>query len=330
LRGELINLNAASNRLVIADGGRIANAPAKIGWWTSSCFASVRGAGAVWDVGGPLSIGGGTNSTGNQLSITRGAEVRNTWVWLGGYNMFENAGGTSNVLRVSEGGKLYSGAEDPMHWGSAIGVSGVSGGRVDHNAAFVTGAGSLWDLLDRDLRIGYVTTAGATGAWNRVQVEKGGVLANVNTLYVGCSKDGGHSASNTLTVAAGGSVSAASLVVGEQIILGTETPASDGNALVLQGGALDVGTFILHARNELAPVIGPKGVKAMTVSDKAVFALGSFVRPVAMEGLEPGDFTVLVAKRIFNHGLQLDPALDPGKWELHVGKTNVVVRHRKP
>jgi hypothetical protein len=329
LRNELINLNVDSNRLVIADGGRLVNAPTRIGWGASFCSASVHDESTVWDVGGPLIIGGGTNSTGNHLSITRGAEVRNTWIWLGGYNMFENAGGSINILLVADGGKLYSGAEDPMHWGSAIGVSGVSGGRVDHNAAFVSGIGSVWDLQGRDLRIGYVTTAGATGAWNSVQAEKGGVLTDVGTLYVGCSKDGGHSASNTLTIGAGGSVSAATLVVGEQIILGTETPASDSNAVMLDGGALRVGEFILHARNDLVPVIGPKGVQAMTVSDKAVFALGSVVRPVAAEGLKPGDYTVLAADRIFNHGLQLDPALGAGEWALQVGRTNVVVRYRK-
>jgi T5SS/PEP-CTERM-associated repeat protein len=322
LHGDTVYVDASSNRLTVADGGHVMNIQARIGWSGGSYNrVLVTGSSTLWNVGGSLSVG--RNTTSNTLTIANGAVVENAWLWVGGYAYYEDGGGTGNGLVITNGGTLASGRDEGWGWGSCIGVSGVSGGRVDRNYALVTGAGSVWNLINRPLRIGYVTTAGAAGAWNRVWVEAGGALTNVNALYIGCTANGGASSSNELDVAAGGAVSATSVTVGDATSL--------GNTLTLCGGSLKAGALTVSAGNKLSPVIGAGGITAMTVTGTATFPSGSYVSPSAAVNGSPGTYTVLTASSIVNSGLALDPAADASRWSFAIAGGNTLkVTYRMP
>lgn len=323
LQGDIIVMDANGGCLDILDGGTVEQASGRVGVNTSFNAVSVRGNNSRWNAGGMIGIGHGLHSVSNLLTIADGAVVENTWLWVGGYAPYQDGGGLWNSLVVTNGGKLYTGADDGLGRGSCIGVSGLAGGKVEHNTARISGVGSLWDLQGRDLRIGSVTVGGAFGAFNAVRVEEGGLLTHGKGITIGEALNGGTSVSNDLTVASGGKLDTESLVVGSL--------SSFDNRLTVQGGTISAGAITVYARNELRVEVGAEVPAPLQISGVAKFEKGSRIKLVATADIKPGLYPLLTAGSIENGGVELDPALaSTGDWKLVVEKDGVQISYGIP
>ncbi|MCF7817574.1 MAG: autotransporter domain-containing protein [Kiritimatiellales bacterium] len=169
----------SSNHLFVADGGRVENVNAYIGFETLTPAAPdlqpliscgnevlVTDVGSEWRSSGELHVGYG--SSANALSITDGGRVENTDGYIGygamasnnsavvsgSGSVWDNAGnlhvgynGSGNTLRIEDGGQVYAG-------NSAIGYGETANG----NRVVVSGEDSVWGHGWAVLRLGEPAT----------------------------------------------------------------------------------------------------------------------------------------------------------------------------
>jgi fibronectin-binding autotransporter adhesin len=100
----------------------------------------------------------------------------------------------SGSLVLTNGARLYS-AVAPV-WGF-WGVWGTIGNQASSgNSVTVTGSGSLWDNGNQTIRIGH------TSSRNRLIISDGGIVTNVQAIWVGAN--GWNNSSNSVVVSGGG------------------------------------------------------------------------------------------------------------------------------
>jgi len=251
LPGDLtVGTNGGNTTLNIIAPGTVTNANSYIGRNASSDnnTVTVQNSGAAWK---SSNLGVGYDGSGNQLVISNGATVANTFAYLGFI-------GSSNVAVVTGAGSLWtsgtltlgsSGNQLTVSNGATVASTNGSigyGTSSSKNLALVTGTGSLW--TNKSLYVGdggfdnqLVVSNGATVAstdgllgWyftsdNNVAVVTGAgsLWTNGDTLQIG--HDGG---GNQLLVSDGATVSAGGLVT-----LGNSVGAT-GNSVLAVGGSL--------------------------------------------------------------------------------------------
>jgi len=223
------------------------------------------------------------------------------------------------------GGKLFANGVDSLEYGSAVGISGVGGSAGIYsarNTALVSGEGSVWDMGERDLRVGLMFGAGSVAEFNSVTVTDGGLLCGAENLRVGDTREGGKSTDNSVRVVGGGTLRANNIHLGSS--------SSIRNALVWDSTAtVTATTLTVHPGNRLSPIIGADGIVPLEINSTARFGFAGIISPVAAPGLKPGKYTILRANTIENNDLMLDPALiRAGEWEVEAGDKEIVVVYK--
>ena len=205
----IIGYFGASNTLTIANGGVVSDEGAELGWNGSSSgnIVTVSGSGSVWSnlTGVLIGLGG----AGNSLVISNGGEV-----FSGGNGANDYLGGgassDSNTVTVTGPGSLWSDLSIQVGStgvGNSLTISGggaviendglVGGGpSSSNNVVTVTGAGSLWNIIDI-LYVGYL------GSRNSLTVTNGGVVNTGGQVSIGYASS---SSNNFVTIASAGSV----------------------------------------------------------------------------------------------------------------------------
>ena len=258
------------NSLIVTNGGKAFTIAASVGNTDSNTvwvggIDPVTGTPSMWSMGLTV-LNLGAAKVGNSVIVTAGGVVTNvTQIFVGS----QYYGGQFNSLIISNGGTVASSG------GSYIGYANTGGpNAVNGNRAVVTGTNSIWNALSQNLTIGYVSTTGTTGTWNRLQVDLGGVLTNVGTLTVGQAVNPGFSVSNSLTIGANGSVFATAVSAGVNCTGGMNV------ASVLAGGLLEANALTCGAPGNLitnaggiyqfanaAPTITPNGAGSISLAD---------------------------------------------------------------
>ncbi len=220
--------SGSSNRLTIADGGRVENSYGTIGFSAGANHNSVlvTGINSVWANAGELRVG--LTGSNNDLSIADGGRVENNFgyigynaasgnnsvlvtgsnsVWVNSYDLSVGRDGSSNSLAIVDGG----------HVENATGYIGRSAGS-DHNSVLVNGNRSVWTNSG-------ALYIGTDGSGNSMSIEDGGRVED----YAGYIGDDAASGNNSALVTGTNSVwhNRAELMVG----LG-----GSGNSLRIEGG----------------------------------------------------------------------------------------------
>ncbi|MDD4016633.1 MAG: hypothetical protein PHV28_01695 [Kiritimatiellae bacterium] len=205
-----VGYSGAGNRLVITNGGLVANARVNIGRsWSGTPMlnrAEVIGSGSVWQCKGTFAVGG--SSSGNQLTVSGGGRVVNS-----DYGMVGNYAGGNMALVTDPGSRWESPADLYLGKGDSTAYSNNSlvitnGGCVvnkdsfigngvgsTNNTVLITGAGSVWTNTSS-------VSVGLNGARNQVTVTDGGRIATVN-LSLGANSGAN---SNRLVISGAGSL----------------------------------------------------------------------------------------------------------------------------
>ena len=179
-QGATISINALymsgdgvkTTRLTVASGAYVCGrSPTYVGygWNAGRAEVIITDTNTVWDNGitNGIYVGGtGTSTSNNLVRVDSGAVVTNVaWIRVG-------AGATvchDNSLVVTNGGRLYS-----------LGASAVgSASTALNNTAWVSGAGSLWDLGGAALTVGVVSCVN-----NQMTIDQGGAVDHVGSLTV--------------------------------------------------------------------------------------------------------------------------------------------------
>ena len=276
----------SSNTLVISNRGMLINGGQDstggvIGFNTNSSGNSVvvSGSGSTWRSAGDVVIG--YSGTGNRLEVSNGGTVSNGVVsyaggvsggiigfnagstdnsvlvtgigsrWISGGDLFVGFNGAGNSMVISNGGII---ANSQVNFGGVLGWGSTS----SNNSVLVTGSNSLW-TNSGDLYVGYDGSSNSLVISNGGKVADGnGYIGHINTssknsvLVTGAGSLWSNSgslmigASNTLTVANGGTVVAvggisnSGTVTGNGTIGGATTIASGGT---LTPGSVGVGSL---------------------------------------------------------------------------------------
>jgi len=196
-----------SNQLTVSNGALVFNDNwGWIGWNTTSSnnVVLVTGTGSVWSNSTVLCIG--YSGAGNQLTVSDGALVRNSFGYIG-FNISSRNNavlvtGTNTVWRNPS--PLYIG-----HYGAGNQLTVSNGALVrnstgyignetssSNNVVLVTGTGSVWSNSS-DLYIG------TSGAGNQLTVSNGARVHNSQDAYIGYLSD---SSNNAVLVTGSGSV----------------------------------------------------------------------------------------------------------------------------
>jgi len=204
--GGVVAGGGGYQQLIVTNGGKVQ--AAGISYWGFSAAGSgnnsamVTGSGSVWTNSNIMYIGYSEN---NRLTIANSGFVYSASASLG-----QTAGGTSNMVVVTDPGSLWN----PV--GATIGDHSVgnqaiitNGGRVTtvgltignnvggaFNSVTVTGTGSAWTNTG-DINVGYF------GRDNQLIVSGGGRVDNAGTLFVGNQAG---SSNNSITVTGSGSL----------------------------------------------------------------------------------------------------------------------------
>ena len=193
-----------SNRLVIADGGKLLSYGGTVGSsLSSSNSVLVTGSGSVWSNGSDFWFG--YDGAGNTLIISNGGQLINNGgtvgfnsgsssnsvvvsgtgsLWNSGTNLYLGTSGGRNSLVISNGGGVANGY-------CYVGDNSTSG----NNIVLVSGSGSVWSN-NGTLTFGY------SGAGNTLAIANGGGVVNSN-CYVGYNPT---SSANSVLVNGSGSV----------------------------------------------------------------------------------------------------------------------------
>jgi hypothetical protein len=176
-----------------------------------------------------LSIGladaGAVTSVSNSLSVANGGFVN-----IPGYvrvGAIGNAGTNGyNSLTVTSGGQLVTGAD------SAIGYSAGSAASLARgNFAFVSGAGSVWNLSGTTLRVGQIVAGTSTN--NSLSVDSGGAVTNAGSIIV--------LSTNTVGLGNGGNIYATSMTMSSNSVLAVtlnDALSSQAGKMVVSGNLI--------------------------------------------------------------------------------------------
>lgn len=317
----------ARNNLRIAEGGRLSSAAGYVGGLDSSFFtgqnngnvATVTGLGSVWENAGNLVVG--STGSGNHLTVADGGQVSN----LNGYLGLNGAGG-NNQVKVTGTNSVWQNAQDLIvgyagsnnrlvvtNGGLVSSVNGLIGrNNNQNNSVTVGGAGSLWDIREH-------LGVGNSGTGNQLVIAAGGRVnstaasidapagtpnARTNQVLVtgadslwanrGAVMVGASSSFNQLRLESGGTLSAASLQVGnDELSYNNVLTVRGGSLLMTNGGTsgtLDIrrGTVLLEGGSieagRLVVASGPLSVfsftegtlatRATTVANGRAFEVG--------------------------------------------------------
>jgi hypothetical protein len=283
------NNYALQSALIVTNGGRLYGTVA-VGVRSRENRFVITGTDSVYNAGGAtLSIGAAAN---NGFVVDGGTATNVNEVRIG-YLQAQTSYAAGNNALITNGGRLYS--KGTSYIGNTESYVNL---RVSDNRVTVTGAGSLWDLANATLRIGYANYNTDFATNNALRVEAGGVVTNVGAVTVGYNKDG--------------------------------TATSVSNRLELAGGSFSSTSLRIYPNNRLSPEIGPDGIVAARVSGTATLDAGSLVSPSALPGTPAGTYKVLEAGTLTNNGLVLDPAVDSARWKFNIAGNALFVTYSRP
>jgi T5SS/PEP-CTERM-associated repeat protein len=242
-----------------------------IGFDTNSSGNSVvvTGSGSIWRSTGDVVIG--YSGMGNRLEVSNGGTVSNGVVsyaggvsggiigfnagstdnsvlvtgigsrWISGGDLFVGFNGAGNSMVISNGGII---ANSQVNFGGVLGWGSTS----SNNSVLVTGSNSLW-TNSGDLYLGYDGSSNSLVISNGGKVADGnGYIGHINTssnnsvLVTGAGSLWSNSgslmigASNTLTVANGGTVVAVGGITNSGTLTGNGTIG--GATTIASGGTL--------------------------------------------------------------------------------------------
>jgi T5SS/PEP-CTERM-associated repeat protein len=257
-----VGKDTANNTLIISDGGVVTNNNAVIGSSAAATnnSALITGNGSTWFLYGDLIVG--ESGSANSMTISNGGQVTNGLSTLGsviGYGAGSTGNsvlvtgtnvsgvaslwtcvndltvgwsGSSNSLRITQGGGVTS----------YIGIIG-DGTNAKGNSAVVDGSGSYWSNSN-------VLLIGVSGSGNSLLITNGGQVMAINSdigMNAGSTANmvtvsgmgsvwtnsgdltvGYGGSSNTLTVSAGAKVFSSNSYIGRD-------PGSTGNTVTLTG-----------------------------------------------------------------------------------------------
>jgi len=253
--------NGSGNQLTISNGAAVTDSAGYIGEISNSFYNAVlvTGSNSVWNHSGGLLVG--NNGSGNRLTVSNGAVVRNT---IG--NIGNNIGSSNNTVLVTGSNSVWS-----MSAGLNVGNSGASnllmitdGGRVDasigtigrntnisaRNVALVTGSGSVW-INSSMLYVGYL------GTNNQMTISNGALVQN-DDGYIGWEPT--NSRKNSVLVTGSSSIwsntgdlyirgPAGSLVIsnGGAVFAASASVSNSQSVIALSQGTLAAGSLTVHA-----------------------------------------------------------------------------------
>ncbi len=280
---ELLNVGNAgvSNRLVVAEGGRVVNPFGRVGFGAASIgnLAVVKDSGSQWVSSTGLAVGEDTSY--NQMLITNGGAVLSGGAYIGG-KFTQSGSGSSNSVIITGAGSTWTNTSS-----SSVGNFGafnqltISNGGVMRNTALfahlvlgwqpsgsnntlvVTGTNSLFSNRDTSARL----TIGQSSAFNRLEVTDGGVAetdigelaqnaASSNNVAVVTGQGarwfntfdvyiGNAGSGNQLTVGSGGLVSGAGFYLGFAETSFDNTATVSGGSIVISNAT---GTSVADVR----------------------------------------------------------------------------------
>lgn len=204
-----IGYAGASNRLIIADGGRVDTLGTgyvgyyhNVGnnWRADGNVAEITGSGSEWQVSSALYVG--LEGMTNQLSVANGGKAAANVLYIGN-------SGNNNSLTVSSSGRVEVAT-------TAV-IGNNAGGHT--SSALITGTGSV-------LTAGANLTIGSSSRGNELTVSNGGFARGVD-VYIGNSLTG--ASNNTVRVTGAGSLltNSGTLYIGY---------AGAGNRLIVSDG----------------------------------------------------------------------------------------------
>ncbi len=337
---------AVSNKLVIADGGKVSGVTTFGVGSRLAANSSAIASNLLWistgrlETHGEASIGAGYFCASyDNLALVDGAD--SSWNADGGtLNVSYGRQGRAmrNSVVVRDGGRL----EDlgNVRIGVANASAGDSGRLVLTNGAYASMAGTS----GTSMAIGYSHGGNQPNpARDNAVVLHGGDLGNSvldlasHVLYVGYSPSDGKAKSdatnNVLRLEAGGVLKdAARIEIGYNPAKG-----ATNNVVVLAGGTGNAESLVVSSGNGLAAELTEAGIQPLRVSGTATFAADTFVRALCLSGDPAGEHTLVEADAVVDNGLSLDPALDSVTWRLKVTaetsggkKASVVLRYVQP
>lgn len=246
---------SCGNSLIVTNGGRIyASAGSTlVGAWGTNNSTVVTGSNSLLNLGQQiLYVGGSSTQTGAlaRVQIDSGGAVTNGYVRVG-----YNATTFGNTLVITNGGQLFT-----------SGSSSYIGAASSSNSAVVDGTNSVWNCSNQTLIIGDTNNVG-----NQLAVANGGTLSNVNALIVGQYAGAN---SNTLTIASGGRVYAASVTAGSASAMTNRVLIGAGALLAanaLTNGGVAAGNVISNAGGifeftTATPTVTPNGAGGIALA----------------------------------------------------------------
>ena len=212
----------SGNRLVISNGGTVANADGRIGARGVDNTALVTGAGSLWTNSGTLTIGGSLQSgaASGTLTVASGGTV----TAAGGITIAALAGdtGTLNLGRFGTndtGGTIIA---PTIAFGAGTGVINFNQSDAVTITSMISGAGTLNQLG------GGTTTLSASNTYTGATTVSGGQLVVDGSI-----------ASSTVTVSNGGTLAGSGSVGGIVLNLGsTISPGNSPGTLTVAGNAV--------------------------------------------------------------------------------------------
>jgi T5SS/PEP-CTERM-associated repeat protein len=256
----VVGSNTFADALLIQIGGALNNANGYLGYTSGSSnnSAVIAGPRSAWNNANRLYVG--NSGAANSLVISNGGYGQCS----GGYVGY-NAGSSNNTVLITDTNSLWQGNLSIGYNGSGNTLVISNGGRVSlgsvfagyntssgNNSVRVTGPGSFLNSFAYGILGGL--NIGFSGAGNRLVIENGGLVSNVDA-YVGYDI---YSSNNNVLVTGTGSVWSCSdgLYVGYQGS-GNSLVISNGGKVVSMGIANNVGW--MGNRNS-AVVTGPGSI----------------------------------------------------------------------
>ena len=175
------------NSLILTNGSRMATSAGCIiaGLGSANNRFIVTGTNSLWyNVGANMQmLVGSSSGTNNSLLIDDRAVITN--VRFSAYT-----GSGTNSLTVANGGKIF------LTTGYSDAGTLSAGSFASSNSTTITGTGSVWNGMGMALAL----ASGATNSWNRLTIEKGGMVTNFAVVNVA---SGVGAANNNLVVDGG-------------------------------------------------------------------------------------------------------------------------------
>ncbi|MCG3147904.1 MAG: hypothetical protein PCFJNLEI_01345 [Verrucomicrobiae bacterium] len=223
-----------AGRLRIDDGGIVSNVTS-LTMAGNNGLLQINAGGMLMLTGGVSAILVGTNSTGNRFEIIGDGTARSALATNVGSVSLGGVGGSANLLILTNGGALLTGA-------STVGLNSSL------NVGTITSEGSVWDARAGRVTVGFAVSDGIFATNNTLHITSGGMATNL-VVWVGLRNAISSGAnSNSLIVSNGGKLySGAALqpfgdsIVGYQSMSNSATVTGDGSVWDMGGRLLTIG-----------------------------------------------------------------------------------------